>query len=173
VSNTDAYCIETQNGACVSCAGGYNLSPNGTCLLADPLCKTVDSIGSCTSCCQRYSLSSHTCTIKTFTFRFFWPSLAPSVPPVARGISASKVFSSFLIVCAPRSTPLRVPASAASQATYHLRLLSIFEPSKAPIVSLTLGILHIKCAKGYLVQNFVCAQVDPKCICLNPREALA
>jgi hypothetical protein len=78
-----------------------------------------------------------------------------------------------LIVCAPRSTPLRVPASAASQATYHLRLLSIFEPSKAPIVSLTLGILHIKCAKGYLVQNFVCAQVDPKCICLNPREALA
>lgn len=51
------------NGTCTSCASGYYLSNEISCILMNPICKSADSYGSCTDCYQGYIVSNNTCVI--------------------------------------------------------------------------------------------------------------
>jgi hypothetical protein len=60
---TDPNCMVAVNGTCSSCALGYYLSFDSRCKLMNPICKSVDSYGSCTDCYQGYITSNNTCVI--------------------------------------------------------------------------------------------------------------
>lgn len=60
--NTDTYCIKSQGAACLACANGYFLPPNGTCTQVNPLCRASDmNTGFCTQCYTGFVLSGPTC----------------------------------------------------------------------------------------------------------------
>jgi hypothetical protein len=61
--SSDPYCISTQNGACIACASGYYLNQLGTCLLINPSCKSIDTVGNCISCYQGYYINNGICAL--------------------------------------------------------------------------------------------------------------
>ena len=55
---TDNNCKEWEGDRCVACSFGAYFGPEGNCLLADPLCKTVNpQNGQCTSCYSSFLLT--------------------------------------------------------------------------------------------------------------------
>lgn len=55
------------NNICNVCSNKYYLGSTGTCIPVNPLCKTNDGTGACTSCFPGYSLSAGACGISGST----------------------------------------------------------------------------------------------------------
>jgi hypothetical protein len=60
VANPFCQTYDQNSGICLSCYAGYYVS--GTvCLVASPICQTINSNGACTSCYAGYILWGNTC----------------------------------------------------------------------------------------------------------------
>jgi hypothetical protein len=64
---TDANCkLWNDSGKCLQCYSGYFLSANTTCMVSNPLCKTLDiSNGACLTCYTGFSLVTGNCVVSS------------------------------------------------------------------------------------------------------------
>jgi hypothetical protein len=62
-SNSNPYCSNYIGSICHGCYGGYYLNNVNNCLVANPLCATIDSFGNCITCYSGYIPSAGTCVL--------------------------------------------------------------------------------------------------------------
>lgn len=62
-TKVQANCFKVQNGICTKCFSRYYLNNVGECQPINPLCKTFNPSGACTSCYPGYSLINGECLI--------------------------------------------------------------------------------------------------------------
>jgi hypothetical protein len=63
ISDRDPNCVNYVNNVCNKCSDKYYIGSSGTCIPVNPLCKSNDATGACTSCFPGYSLSAGSCGI--------------------------------------------------------------------------------------------------------------
>ena len=61
VGISDANCIKLLNNDCIQCADGFFLNTQKKCELANPQCRTIDSLGRCLTCYPGFILTNGDC----------------------------------------------------------------------------------------------------------------
>jgi hypothetical protein len=94
-SITDQNCKKWNGPICEECSFGAFFKPDGTCALADAICRTFDPInGACTSCYDSFELSGNTCVKSTVDVASIDPNCAQFKGKVCEKCSKNFYFGS-------------------------------------------------------------------------------
>ena len=173
----------------MSCALGYYLSSNGTCLLSFSRSSlqniiffwnnralslilifiSLYSFGYCSSCYQGYALSGDNCSISIkLIFWVAWQSPVLSAPPVLRAISSQKLRQVADPLCSKYNLTSGLCLSRTAGYIYSSVNCTYSQPSKDPNCLTYSSSCCVIWADGFLIHNFSCVSMDPKWICLDP-----
>jgi len=167
LSVQDPYCLQRRESACVQCSSGY-FPLAGVCQIVNPLCRTSNSLGSCTSCYSGYVIQDGNCVIVQQVN-------IPYCQAIVNGYCQRCIHGYYVqspLQCSPVSilcvTYDQNTGSCLSCITgYFLQVGQCIYPAMGfdqNCMNYDVSAYCSQCRPGFYLLNYVCARIDPFCV---------